>query len=157
LKKYLEEKRVLTDESYGLKKRTVTDLSNKVAEAERALNRIKGQAVAKEAQAKATREAKKSVFQQELTRFKEIVEEIKKCKIYAPQDGMVVYYIPEQARWGGGSQQSIVAQGEPVREGQKLMRIPDLKHMLVNTKVHEAMVSRVRRGQPALVRVYAFP
>ena len=53
---------------------------------------------------------------------------------------MVVYYVPEQARFGGGSQQSIVAQGEPVREGQKLMQIPDLKHMLVNTKVHEALV-----------------
>src|SRR5262249_8359163 len=40
--------------------------------------------------------------------------------------------------------QSIVAQGEPVREGQKLMRIPDLDKMVVNTRVHEAMVSRVR-------------
>src|SRR5439155_5975144 len=40
--------------------------------------------------------------------------------------------------------QSIVAQGEPVKEGQKLMRIPDLKRMLVNTKVHEAMISRIK-------------
>jgi hypothetical protein len=35
------------------------------------------------------------------------------------------------------------------------MQIPDLKRMLVNTKVHEALVSRVRRGQRALVRVDA--
>ncbi len=66
---------------------------------------------------------------------------------------MVVYYIPEQARFGGGSQQSIVAQGEPVREGQKLMQIPDLRHMLVNTKVHEALITKVHPGQPALIRV----
>src|SRR5262249_20726394 len=61
------------------------------------------------------------------------------------------------ARFGGGSQQSIVAQGEPVREGQKLMQIPDLEHMLVNTKVHEALVSKVHKGQPAKVRVDAYP
>src|SRR5438045_4714066 len=57
---------------------------------------------------------------------------------------MVVYYVSEQSRYGSGSQQSIIAQGEPVKEGQKLMRIPDLRRMLVNTKVHEAMVSRVK-------------
>src|SRR5207253_438900 len=89
--------------------------------------------------------------------YHEIEDEIKKCKIYSPQEGMVVYFIPEQARFGGGSQQSIVAQGEPVREGQKLMQIPDLRHMLVNTKVHEAMVSRVHSGQPATIRIDAFP
>src|SRR5205807_5736179 len=92
-----------------------------------------------------------------LSQYQEIEGEIKKCKIYAPQEGMVVYYVPEQARFGGGSQQSIVAQGEPVREGQKLMQIPDLKHMLVNTKVHEALVSRVHRDQQATVRVDPFP
>ena len=74
----------------------------------------------------------------------EIEDEIKKCLILAPQDGLVVYYVPEQSRFGSGSQQSIIAQGEPVREGQKLMRIPDLSKMVVNTRVHEAMISRVR-------------
>jgi HlyD family secretion protein len=50
-----------------------------------------------------------------------------------------------------------VAQGEPVREGQKLMQIPELKHMLVNTKVHEALVAKVHHGQKAIVRVDSFP
>jgi multidrug resistance efflux pump len=128
---------------------TLTDLE----EAQRALERVKSQAKSKEVKDKTDREAKKSVWEQELAHYKDILEEIKKCKIYAPQDGMVVYYIPEQARFGGGSQQSIVAQGEPVREGQKLMQIPDLRHMLVNTKVHEALVTKVHQGQEALVRV----
>jgi multidrug resistance efflux pump len=125
-------------------------------EAQRALERVRGQAKSKEVQAKIDRAAKKSIWEQETAHYKDFVEEIKKCKIYAPQDGMVVYYVPEQARWGGGSQQSIVAQGEPVREGQKLMQIPDLRYMLVNTKVHEALVSRVHTGQPALVKVESF-
>jgi multidrug resistance efflux pump len=156
LAKVVEEKRVLTDPEYGLKKRSETDYRNKVAEAERALARVKSQALAKEVQAKTDRETKRSLWEQQVAKVKDIEEEIKKCKIYAPQDGMVVYFVPEQARFGGGSQQSIVAQGEPVREGQKLMQIPDLRHMLVNTKVHEAMVSRVKAGQPAVVRIDAF-
>jgi multidrug resistance efflux pump len=157
LAKVGEEKRVLTDPEYGLKKRNETDYRNKVAEAERALGRVKSQALAKDVKDKTDRETKRSLYEQQLAKVHDIEDEIKKCKIYSPQEGMVVYFIPEQARFGGGSQQSIVAQGEPVREGQKLMQIPDLHHMLVNTKVHEAMVSRVKAGQPAVVRIDAYP
>ena len=38
----------------------------------------------------------------------------------------------------------MIQHGAQVKEGQKLIRIPDLKRMQVNTKVHEAMVSRIR-------------
>src|SRR5262249_37227761 len=44
LAKVMEEKRVLTDPVFGLKKRNETDYRNKVAEAERALARVKSQA-----------------------------------------------------------------------------------------------------------------
>jgi HlyD family secretion protein len=141
LAKVVEERRVLVKFTYP---RTVKDLTNKLGEAGRALERTKTQAKAKEVTADSDRLAKKSVYLQEESRYREIEDEIKKCVITSPQDGLVVYYIPEQSRFGSGSQQSIVAQGEPVREGQKLMRIPDLTKMLVNTRVHEALVSRVK-------------
>ncbi|MFO0807256.1 MAG: hypothetical protein U0746_01395 [Gemmataceae bacterium] len=141
LKKIEEEKRVLNEFT---KVRMETDLSSKVTEAKRALIRVKDQARAKEVQANSDRNAKKSVFEQEEDKYEDIEDQIRKCVITSPQDGMVVYYVSEQSRFGSGSQQSIIAQGEPVKEGQKLMRIPDLRRMLVNTKVHEAMVSRVK-------------
>lgn len=141
LDKVREEFRVLEDYT---KKRTETDLKSKLEEAKRALDRTRTQAVAKFVTADTDRVAKKSVYEQEETRYREIEEEIRKCDLVSPQDGMVVYFVSEQSRFGSGSQQSIVAQGEPVREGQKLMRIPDLSKMLVNTKVHEALVSRIR-------------
>jgi RND family efflux transporter MFP subunit len=156
LAKYLEERRVLTDPKYGAKKRTETDLKNKVDQAVDALERTRGQAKAKEVQARTERETNKSLWEQAKSQYDEIIAEIKKCKIYAPQDGMVVYFVPEQARFGGGTQQSIVAQGEPVREGQKLVQIPDLRQMLVNVKVHEALVSTVAAGQPATIKVASF-
>jgi HlyD family secretion protein len=144
LKKVQEERRVLTDPAFGMKKRTETDLTNKVAEARRALERVKDQAKAKEIQVESDRQAKRSVYMQEQDKYDDIEDQIRKCVITSPQDGMVVYYVSDQSRYGSGSSQSIIAQGEPVKEGQRLMRIPDLKRMLVNTKIHEAMVRRIR-------------
>jgi multidrug resistance efflux pump len=163
LRQFEEAKRVL--EVYT-KKRTEQDLQAKVAEATRALDRVKLQARSKLAQAEADRKSKDSVYSQELTRKREIEAEIAKCRVVAPQDGLVVYYVPEQVRGGGGQQQSIVAQGEPVREGQKMLQIPDLTKMVVNVRVHEAMVSRLQNEpdpddpgtwQHAQIRVDAFP
>jgi HlyD family secretion protein len=124
--------------------REVTFYTGMLQEARRALDRALKSALATEAQAASDRESKRSIYEQERARYLEIEEEIRKCDIFSPQDGMVVYHIPEQSFFGTGSQQSIIAQGEPVREGQKLMRIPDLRNMVVQTKVHEALVSRVR-------------
>src|SRR5262249_28489355 len=146
--------------------RTLQDLKSKLAEANRALNRVKSQTRAKLAQADADRLAKDSVYKQEVSRQQEIEGEIAKCVISAPQSGLVVYYVSDQARFGGGPQRSIIAQGEPVREGQKLMQIPDLSTMVVNVRVHEAMVSALRNEmsptdkstwQPAQIRIDALP
>jgi multidrug efflux pump subunit AcrA (membrane-fusion protein) len=141
LKQIQEEMRVLTEYT---KKQEETRLRSELDEARRALDRVEKQAHAKEVQASTDRQTKRSIYLAEKSKAEEIEEEINKCRITAPQDGMVVYFVPEQTRWGSGSRQSIVAQGEPVGEGQRLMRIPDLRHMVVNTKVHEAAVSRVK-------------
>lgn len=153
LQKVDEELRVLD----LTKLRTVKDLESKVQEAERAQERVMAQAKAKETQAMTDLRAKESVAKQEESRQRDISDEIAKCTVCSPQDGMVVYYVSESSRSGSSTRQSIVAQGEPVSEGQKLMRIPDLRHMQVAAKVHEALVSRVRVDQPAVVRVDAFP
>lgn len=144
LEKVKEELRVLKDYT---KKRTLTELKSKRDEAKRAKDRLITQSKSKEIQGINDTLTKKSIFSKEELRFKEIEDEIKKCYLLAPQDGLVVYYVSEQARFGSGSQQATIAQGEPVREGQKLMRIPNLSHMMVNTKVHEAMRNRVRGDQ----------
>ncbi len=112
-------------------------------EAERALKRVDIQAKSKMEQKRADEVAKRAIYDQEDERLRDLMKEEKFYKIPAPQDGLIVYYIPEQARFGGGSQQATVAQGEPVREGQKLIRIPNLSKMMVNARVHEALVSKL--------------
>ena len=162
LKKVEEEKRVLTR---YMKPRTITDLTAKVEEAKRNLERTILKAEADLVFKQADFKVKDAVYQQELARQQDIEGEIIKCTVRAPQDGLVVYYVPEQVRGGGGAQQSIVAQGEPVREGQKMMQIPDLTKMVVNVRVPEAFISHLHSSKPndrsswqhARVRVDAFP
>lgn len=126
------------------KMRNTIDLENKLAEAKRALDRVQTQTKAKLSQAEIDRDSKRAILDQEEAKKGDIEDEIRKCVIYSPQPGLVVYYVPEQSRSGAGSSQAIVAQGEPVRESQKLMRIPNLAKMMVVARVHEAMVSKLR-------------
>ena len=124
--------------------KSVTTTWSTVKEAERAFYKAETEAVGRMKQKKADEFANKSIYDQEIDRLKDIEKDEKFYFMTSPQDGLVVYYVPEQARFGQGGQQAIVAQGEPVREGQKLIRIPNLKKMMVNARVHEAMVSKLK-------------
>jgi len=154
LAKVKTERDLLNQPKYGDKKRKTTDFENKKTIAEAALIQVKSQWNATKVQFETDRDTKKSIYDQGKTKYDDIITEIKKCRLAAPQDGLAVYYVAEQTRWGIGRQQ-LVAQGESVAENQKLMQIPDLKHMFVNAKIHEALVGRVHKGQPASVRVDA--
>jgi multidrug efflux pump subunit AcrA (membrane-fusion protein) len=135
---------------------TERDLRNKLGEAYLNLLKARLSAKANLDIKDSARLTAKSVYDQQLDNQKDIEEEIAKCTMRAPQAGLVVYYIAESTKWGQGKQ-AIIGQGENVTEGQKLMQIPDLAHMVVNTKVHEAMVSHVSKDQRAKIRVDAFP
>jgi HlyD family secretion protein len=124
------------------KEKTQTDLQGKIDEAQRALDRAKLQAKAKELKADSVLQTAKLTYEKELMKLRDIDREIDKCYLRAPQSGMVVYYVEERARWSATP--TMIAQGESVKEGQKLISIPDLTRMQVNARVHEAMVSHVR-------------
>jgi multidrug efflux pump subunit AcrA (membrane-fusion protein) len=141
LEKVLEEKRVLEEYEF---RRGLIDYQNKLAQARAALAVVRTQAEAKAAQAEATYKSRLSIYEQELRKLEELAEDIRNCTIYAPNDGLVIYYVPETSRWGIGSQQVLIQENEPVREGQRLMRIPDLRRMQVRVKIHESLVSRMR-------------
>lgn len=140
LKKLRSEKQLLQK---FVAQKTVKDDSAKVQEAWRTFDRAVIEAEANEVQKEADRKTKRSVYLQEADKLREIEDQLRECKITAPQDGMVVYYIPESSRWSQ-SERGLIQQGATVQEGQKLMRIPDLSKMQVSTNVHEAMVSRIK-------------
>lgn len=88
-----------------------------------------------------------SEYNQTDERLRDIVQQRAECKIVAPDtiepDSMVVYFKQESSRFSS-NQQGLIEQGAQVKEGQKMLRIPNLNRMQVNTKVHEAMVARIR-------------
>ncbi len=63
--------------------------------------------------------------------------------VYAPMDGVVL------ARH--------VELGEVVGLQQNLLRVGDIGHLWIESRVDEADIGRVRTGMPAAVRLYAFP
>jgi RND family efflux transporter MFP subunit len=97
--------------------------------------------------------AKKATYELEKSKEEKLNKQITACKLYAPGDGLVVY-ANEANRFG--SNQPQIEEGASVRERQKIFSLPDISKMRVNTKVHESMVDRVRKGLKARIRVDAF-
>jgi multidrug efflux pump subunit AcrA (membrane-fusion protein) len=99
------------------------------------------------AKAQAEKERATAEYNQQDEKLRDIIQQRAECKIVAPDtiepDSMVVYYKQESSRWRNTSE-GMIEQGAQVKEGQKLLRIPNLRRMQVNTKVHEAMVARIR-------------
>jgi HlyD family secretion protein len=75
-------------------------------------------------------------------------------KIYAPQDGLVVY-----AGSGGGhwSSESMIEEGAVVRNRQEIIKLPDVSEMKVQVKIHETYINQVALGQPAFVVLDSIP
>ncbi len=130
------------------RKQRLTDLHSKLDNARRALEQSILEAQALEVQAYTEKQTKTSIYNQALATLEDIQKQRKECKIHAPDDiedgSMVVYFKPESGRFGGSSSQGLIEQGAQVKEGQKMLRIPNLSRMQVNTKVHEAVVARIR-------------
>ena len=85
----------------------------------------------------------------ELSRLKEIEDQIAKCTIYAPKDGLVIYANDISRH---GNEDWIVEEGAVVRERQVIFRLPDSSAMRVELKVNEALVQYVKPGLPATIR-----
>ncbi|GHT40457.1 hemolysin D [Planctomycetales bacterium] len=79
-------------------------------------------------------------------------KQVEKCRITAPQDGQVVYYMPPR-----GSDDDLIKEGKKVYERQILLRLPDVTQMQVKGLVNEATVRLVKEGQKATIRLEAFP
>lgn len=125
-------------------RRQELDLLNKQEQAKLALEIAKSNSESKRAQAQAKLTSAELILKQETQKRDDLEQDVRNCRIIAPHDGMVIYYVPESSRFGGSSQTSNIEVGSPVKEGQKLMRIPNLNKMIARVKVHESVVTRIK-------------
>jgi len=95
----------------------------------------------------------KNSHELELEKLAEIDDQIAKCTITAPQDGIVKY---AHVMDGRGDQQFIVEEGTVVRERQPIIRLPNADSMRVNLAVNESLIQYIQPGQPAVISPVGF-
>ncbi len=103
---------------------------------------------------KAKLSSDRNVLNEEQTKQTEIQDLIKKCTIYSPADGIVVY---NNERGRGGSVDFMVKEGAVIRERQTILKLPDPSKMQVKALVNESRIVRILPGMACKVKVSAYP
>ena len=125
-------------------------LQGDVETTRRAVEQSVNDGISKAAEALAIKEEAEQTAKKEKERLEHFQKQLENCKIYAPHDGMVVWARRDRRR-------GEIAEGAMVYERQRLMTLPNLKKMKVETRVHEAVLDQVRPGLTVSVSVDAFP
>ena len=134
--------------------RQIDQLTSDVNQAEMALERTERKASADVVQAKADLRAKELEYNRQKEKLKKTEDQLAKTKIYAPQDGMVVY-----ATSGGGrrpwDRREPMEIGGEVYERQDLINLPTADAMKAQVDIHETSLEKVRVGLPVVITVDA--
>jgi HlyD family secretion protein len=131
------------------------ELEAALQEAKENLDRVKLQGDRKLAQFTADVESQKKTLELSEAKLARDKKQLAATKIYAPQDGLVVYGSAE----GGGhfSSESMIEEGAVVRNRQELIRLPDVSEFKLKVKIHESHINQVQVGQPAFVVLDSMP
>lgn len=103
--------------------------------------------------ATASLKAAESELAEESGELDEILEQITKCVMLAPSDGVVVYANKFSRR--GGNAEFVVEPGATVREQQTILRLPDPGRMQVKCKINESRITLIKPGMPAKISIDA--
>jgi HlyD family secretion protein len=98
-------------------------------------------------------EAAKNSLALEEDKLHEIEDQIAKCTISAPKDGVVKY---AHVNNGRGDQDFIVEEGAMVRERQNIVLLPNADSMQVELTVNESLIQYLRPGLPAMINPVGF-
>lgn len=124
-----------------------------VLQAEQELDRVVNQNKRKMAQYEADLSAQINTLALSKDKLERDKKNLEVTKIYAPQDGLVVYQVSENRF----SSESLIEGGATVRNRQELIKLPDLSRMKVTVKVHESHVNMVVPGLTAYVVLDSMP
>ncbi len=91
-------------------------------------------------------------IQQYEQRIDEYNDMLKGMYITAPRSGLIVYH--RTGRRGKGPKVKI---GDSIRPSRVVLKIPDLNNMIAKIDLNEVDISKVKEGQPARIRVLAYP
>ncbi len=139
-------------DQFDIPKQRELFLSN-LREAKKDLERVQAQSRAKIAQAEADLQTQSNTLALNSKKLERDRKNLAATKVYAPQDGLVVYAAGENRF----SSESLIEEGAVVRNRQELIKLPDTSRMKVTVKVHESHISMIREGLPAFVTLDSIP
>jgi multidrug efflux pump subunit AcrA (membrane-fusion protein) len=111
----------------------------RLRQARRALEASKLSAETRKANAEEAIVPRKKALEAAAAQFAELTQQLAQCELTAPHDGIAVFAVGEQGRFGLGNAR-VIAEGEPVLEGQILLSVADTRQMRLVTNVHEALI-----------------
>jgi len=135
--------------------RNLDQLNSDAEQAKEALERTKRKAAADMVQADAELKAKQSEYERQKAKLTKSDDQIGKCRITSPVDGMVVYATTGQM--GRHGNVAPLEEGQQIRERQDLIYVPTDAAMMAEVKIHEASLRKVRVGMPVRLTVDAVP
>ena len=139
---------------YALPKQTIQLLSA-YREAGHELRRTEARARSRMAQA----QARLSNAEEDVTESREDVQRrirhVAACTIRAPAPGLVVYSSSGDSY--RREERGPIQEGAKVYQRQKIISLPNTAEMIVEVRVHEASVDKVRPGQRATIVAEPFP
>ncbi|MDG2470692.1 MAG: HlyD family efflux transporter periplasmic adaptor subunit [Pirellulaceae bacterium] len=100
----------------------------------------------------ASLKAATSTLQLSQQREQELAEQVVKCQILAPKDGLVVY-----ANDNDRDDSVVIEEGTVIRDGQEVIHLPDPEKMQVRTKVNDSKINLVEIGNPVEIRLDSAP
>ncbi|MEK6537009.1 MAG: hypothetical protein AABZ63_05955, partial [Actinomycetota bacterium] len=83
--------------------------------------------------------SKLNTFELQRERLAEMKKQLELTKIYAPQEGLVVY-----ASGSSPGSGILIEQGASIRQKQDLIKLPDVTQMMIEIRVHESHVRQVK-------------
>ncbi|HEG43296.1 MAG TPA: efflux transporter periplasmic adaptor subunit, partial [Phycisphaerales bacterium] len=134
-------------------KRQMAMLESDVKQAVMSLERTNRKAKADIVQAQANLRAKESEFNRQSDKLAKRKEQIEKTKIYAPNDGRVVYATSAKANWRGNDEP--LDEGRNVREREELIYLPVADSVKAMVKIHESSLKKIELGLPARLTIDA--
>jgi HlyD family secretion protein len=144
-----EELRLLEKYDYPKKLRALeAGLDSQTVELERVRKRSEAQI----AQYEASLRSQKATLDLQEKRLNDLKAQLELTKIRAPQDGLVVY-----ASSSGQGNGILIEEGATVRQRQDIIKLPDMTKMMVEVRVHESHVQKIKPGLTAWVTIDSLP
>jgi HlyD family secretion protein len=132
-------------------RRQEAELTAKAADAKRDLERTRSSGRANIAKAEGDLDGALAVANLEKEQLDRARQQLERAELKAPEDGTVVY--AQSRPWDNNSR---VQLGGVVSYQQPIFHLPEMEHMQVKVKIHEAKIKKIHAGQKAEIRVDAF-